>query len=155
MARHSLKLKYVIVPIIQTVGNSQEMCGNDTTDEFLPASLIELYRFDEMANQIARRNADHKLVFSGGRNLQLQMRAAFLIGCHMIMSHGLDSENVFQIFKSFEEFFGSTQVGILDCWRALHLAKTAEWVDFQERFDCDYCDETKTINMEEFIHYSR
>ncbi len=155
MAHHSLQLKYVIVPIIQTVSTSQEMWENDTAGEVLPASLIELYRFDEMANQIARRNADHKLVFSGGRNLQLQMRAAFLIGCHMIMSHGLDAENVFQIFKSFGEFFTGTQAGILDCWRALYRAKNVGWVDFQERFDFDYSDSTETINMEEFIHYSR
>ena len=155
MAHHSLKLKYVVVPICSSASNSSETWVNDTTDGFIPASLIELYKFDEMANQIARRNADHKLVFSAGRNLQVQMRAAFLIGCHMVMSHGFDADKVFQIFKSFEEFFGCSQVGILDCWRALHRAKSAGWVDFQERFDFDSCDETVAINMEEFIHYSR
>ena len=73
----------------------------------------------------------------------------------MVMSHGFDADKTFQIFKSFEEFFECRQVGILDCWRALHRAKSVGWIDFQERFDFDSTDETGAINMDEFIHYSR
>jgi hypothetical protein len=155
MAHHSLQLKFVIVPILSTVDPQESCSGNNKTVLFLPASLIEVYKFDEMTNQVARRNADHKLVFSAGRNVHFQTRAAFLVGCHMVMSHGFDAEKTFQVFKSFEEFFDWSQIGILDCWRALYRAKSAGWIDFQERFDFGSDDGTMTINMEEFIHYSR
>ena len=48
-------------------------------------------------------------------------------------------------------------VKILDCWCALERAKSIGWIDFRERFDLECNDEggDKSLDMDEFIHYSR
>ena len=157
MAQHTLKTKYIVVPMTAMCKYTQE--GN-IADHFTPSSLSEFYRFNVMANQIKRRNADHKLVFAAGRNIQVQRRAVFLIGCHVIMSHGLDSESTFSFFKNSKELFASNgrgQVNILDCWHALDRAKSIGWIDFQELFNIESTKDIDiaTLDMEEFIHYSR
>ncbi len=157
MAQHTLKVKFVVVPMTAMCRYIQE--GN-LAEYFTPSSLSELYRFDVMANQIKRRNADQKLVFAAGRKIQVQKRAIFLIGCHVIMSHGFDAESTFSFFKHSKELFArgeSGQVNILDCWYALDRAKSIGWIDFQEFFDIESDKEadTLTLDMEEFIHYSR
>ena len=129
-------------------------------ESFTPSSLTELYRFDVTANQIQRRNADHKLVFAAGRSLHLQRRAIFLIGCHVIMSHGFDAESTFSIFKPYKELLEaneSDRTNILDSWHALDLAKSMEWLNFQEFFNIESNNGSNvaTLDMEEFIHYSR
>ena len=155
MAQHALKTKYIIIPV-SAVWKRDHDSGIEE-ENFTVSSLIEIYKFDEMANQMARRNADHKLVYTAGCSVRGQIKVVFLIGCHMIMSLGLDAEHVHNIFKSFDEFFvrcDESQVNALVCWRALHRAACASWINFQERFDLERGDE-RTINMEEFIHYSR
>ena len=155
MAQHSLQDKYIIVPVVSSLRDDHGVAIQ--TEYFVPNSLVDIYKFDETANLFARRNADHKLVFSAGCNVNGQTNAIFLIGCHMIMLRGLNPEQTFEIFKIFKEFFvyyHQSQVNVLDCWRALHQSKCVGWIDFQEHFDC-YCDESLTINIGEFIHYSR
>ena len=155
MAQHSLKVKYIIVPMASALIGQDDV--NMQTDCGAPSSLIDIYKFHEMTSQIARRDADHKLVFSAGPSVNGQIKVVFLIGCHMIMSRCLDAEKTYDVFRSFEEFFvdlGSSQVNILDCWRALHRSTCLGWIDFRERFDAER-EQDQTIDMEEFIHYSR
>ena len=83
MAQHSLQDKYIIVPVVSSLRDDH---GAIQTEYFVPNSLVDIYKFDETANLVARRNADHKLVFSAGCNVNGQTNAIFLIGCHMIMS---------------------------------------------------------------------
>ena len=77
----------------------------------------------------------------------------------MILSRGLDADQTCQVFKSFEDLFAYPQAvdrqgNALDCWRALHRARTMAWIDFQEHIDSESYQDN-VINMEEFIHYSR
>jgi hypothetical protein len=157
MAQHSLKAKYIVVPMTAMCRYTQE--GN-LARSFTPSSLIELYKFDVMANQIERQNADQKLVLAAGRNIQVQSRAIFLIGCHMIMSHGLNAESTYSIFKHVKELFTRNESGLvnlLDCWCAVDSAKSNGWIDFKERFDMESEEkpDNETIDMDQFIHYSR
>ena len=156
LAEHSWKHKSVVVNMSMNCRYTQN-CG--LTESFSPASLVEIYRFDEMANQVSRRNIDNKLIFAAGLSVHVQARVAFLVGCHLIMSHGLDAEQTHSIFKNFEEFFifedKDNNINNLACWRALYTAKNATWVDFQERFDLQCDDDIPTICMPEFIHYAR
>ena len=155
MAHHSLKVKYIMVPMASALKDDSDI--RTQNQSIVPSSLIDIYDFNEMANQIARKNGDHRLVFSAGSNVKIQIKVVFLIGCHMILSQGLDADQIFAIFRSFEELFVDlkcSQVNILDCWRALHRSTCAGWIDFRERFGYE-CDRDQTIDMEEFIHYSR
>ncbi len=76
------------------------------------------------------------------------------------MSHGLNVESTFSIFKNIKSLFEKhdvDQMSILDCWFSLYSAKSNGWINFQERFDLDSIEnlEINTIEMNEFIHYSR
>ena len=151
MAQHSLKVKYIILPMCRYAQK-----GN-LAQSFTPCSLVELFKFNAMTNQIERQNADQKLVFASGCNVQAQRRAIFLIGSHMIMAHGLSAESSCCIFNNFKELFASNEnshVSIMDCWCALDSVRSLRWIDFQERFDIE-SSEFETIDMDEFIHYSR
>jgi hypothetical protein len=157
MAQHSLKVKYIVVPMAAMCRCTKE---DDLANTFTPSSLIEIYKFDAMANQIKRQNSGQKLIFASGRNVSVQRRATFLIGCHVIMSHGLDADTTFSMLKNINEHCaenGSVHVKILDCWCALERAKSIGWIDFRERFDFECNDEggDKSLDMDEFIHYSR
>ena len=152
MAHHSLKSNYIIVPMTSICKHTKER----GIDGLAPSSLIELYKFDAVANRIARQNEAQKLVFATGRSPQEQKRSVFLIGCHLIMSHGLDTELTITAFKTFKDHFLYTsngQISIHDCWYALERAKSTGWIDFQERFQVEGPD-APTLDMEEFIHYS-
>ena len=155
MAQHILKSNHITVPIASVCRYDHDIDNREII--LAPTALVDIYKFDDIARQIARRNADCKLVFSAGCNVQTQIRAVFLIGCHLILSHGLDVDQTLGIFRRFEEFFadpGNSHVKLFDCWRALHRASCVSWIDFRERFDLDL-HQGQTINMEELIHYSR
>ncbi len=99
IARHALNGKYIVIPMTPISAICRYAQEGNYAKSFTPSSLTEIYRFDDIANQITRRNADHKLVFAAGRNPQVHQRAIFLIGCHVIMSHGFDVESTFSIFR--------------------------------------------------------
>jgi hypothetical protein len=154
LAHNSLKGKCVIVPAASAFKDDLDLDIKD--DCFLPSSLIEIYKFNEMSNQIARRNADSKLVFSTGSTLKVQTRVIFLVGCHMMLSLGTDADETYEVFKNFEVFFddGLDHHNLLDCWKSLQSVVSMGWIDFHDDFISE-CDEELTINMEEFSHYSR
>ena len=150
-SRHLLGGKYLIMAL--------ETSSNDAwiSAEFEPSSLEEIYRFDTTMNTAMRRNTEVKVVVSAGAEVKHQMKVIFLLGCHMIMSHGLDSEQTHRLFASFEEFFAYEKCGqshLISSWRAINRAKAIGWIDFRERFELDQ-DEPDAIDMEEYIHYSR
>ena len=157
MSRHSLNVKYIIVPMASALRDDGDIGKPECFT--VPSSLVEIYKFNEITDQIARRNADHKLVFSAGCSVNGQIKVVFLVGCHLIMSRGLDADQTYDIFSSFEELFvhlGCNQVNILDCWRALHRSTCLGWIDFRGCINtCTEGEEDETINMEEFMHYSR
>jgi hypothetical protein len=159
MAQHALNLKHVLVSIETVIRDDFGICQDVKEHGYRPCSLIDIYKFDEIVNQVARRDADHKLVIVAGCRAILQSKAFFLIGCHMILSQGLDAEQTYTIFKdrgqlSLLEGSPDNIVAVVDCWRALHRAASVSWIDFREHLNVE-CDDDLTINMDEFIHYSR
>jgi hypothetical protein len=155
MAHHAISGRFVIVPRNKSCKESLKSFSDGSG--FLPSSLVDIYKFNEMSNRIARRNPDSKLIFVTGSNMDGRSRVVFLIGCHMMMSFGMDVTNVYLIFKRFDEFFvdkGGSKHHILDSWGAVERAAHVGWIDFEERFNREDDDEG-TIDMEEFIHYSR
>ncbi len=143
MARHALNAKYLVVPCVHIV----EIHG---IEPFVPSPLQEIYNFDELANQVSRRSTGLRLVFCAGLDPVLQARVTFLLGCHMVISLGMDPSAVHVIFQKAVNI-GSGQ---LDGWRALKSVKTMGWINFQDPFQTDD-DDQKTIHMDEYIHYCR
>ena len=153
LVQQVLNKKYLIIPMDSKI----KECAVAAEQTFVPNSLIEIYKFDEMVRHFERRNSQHILVFSTGSSKEVQGRVAFLIGCTLIMSKSLDVCEVRRIFQKIGGFLRQSsrhQESIMDCWQALYQAKSLVWLDFREQLVPD-SDEESTINIEELIHYSR
>jgi hypothetical protein len=123
---------------------------------FWPSSLVDIYRFNSMADRIARQNADSKLVFSSGILKEVQIQVVFLVGCHIMLSKGFNPDETLCLFNNIDGFVvdgGEGQLAIIDCWRALHRVAAMRWIKFVNTDD--ECDEDHTIDMDAFTHYSR
>ena len=152
VAKQVLNKKYIIVSMESKINNSPVAAEQN----YVPSSLIEIYKFDEMVKRLERRNAGHILIFSTGSSKEVQDRVVFLIGCTLIMSKTLGVSEVCRIFDRIDILRqnNSNKKGAIDCWNALYQAKRLAWLDFSEPFDRDCADES-IINIEELIHYSR
>ena len=155
LAQHTVSGKYVVVPSVSGRGLDTDLSLK--TIGFSPTSLVDIHKFNAMVDQIARQNRDSKLVFVAGADAQDQMRAVFLIGCHLMIAKGFDAEGAFQVFEKFDDLFviedGRT-VCMMDCWRCFHHAVVIGWIDFGEHFDMNGPNEG-AIDIEQFMHYSR
>ncbi len=129
-------------------------------EEFNPASLTEIFQFNEMICRVERKYPSQKLVLCAGRSQLLQAQAAFLVGCHMIMSRGTDLEETYVVLERlhgvFERVSRSNSFGISlrSCLSAVYTAKERHWIDFQERFTSPPAT-SQSIQMDEYMHYAR
>ena len=156
MAQHGLQSKYVIVPF--------SIADSEGLEAFNPSSLADIYKFDKIANEVIRKNAGHKLVFCAGANPRAQTKAAFLLGCHLIMTHDLSLAECIESFSDLKDLFEQYAPSYLNllsigsCWQALLCAKQMGWIDFMDSDLVDHDDHddlASIINMEEYLHYSR
>eukprot|EP00291_Cryptomonas_curvata_P020066 CAMPEP_0172165784 /NCGR_PEP_ID=MMETSP1050-20130122/8609_1 /TAXON_ID=233186 /ORGANISM="Cryptomonas curvata, Strain CCAP979/52" /LENGTH=284 /DNA_ID=CAMNT_0012836303 /DNA_START=22 /DNA_END=873 /DNA_ORIENTATION=+ len=145
MAQHTLKTKYLVVPCVNLV-------EIDVYENFVPSPLQEIYKFDELANQASRRNADLRLVFCAGLNPVVQARVIFLLGCHMVISLGMDPDMVYTIFQKAEYIRNKECNGLLEGWWSLQCAKNLGWINFQDPFQLDEGGD-EMIRMDEYLHY--
>ena len=95
LAQHTVSGKYVVVPSVSGRGLDTDLSLK--TIGFSPTSLVDIHKFNAMVDQIARQNRDSKLVFVAGADAQDQMRAVFLIGCHLMIAKGFDAEGAFHM----------------------------------------------------------
>ena len=151
MARHVLSKKYSIVPLPSSLNEF-----DFPAERFVPSSLTEIYKFDEMVQRFERNMEECVIVFSAGRSKYSQRRVAFLIGCHLIISKCCFAHDVYQCFCGPHEILGDNvqKAIIMDCWKALHKVRSLAWIDFRERFT-QSTSQAGSIDMEEFMHYSR
>jgi hypothetical protein len=130
-------------------------CSNSGTS-FVPSSLTEIFRFDEMLRTTVRHNPGHKLVICTNVGAYVQTKTVFLTGCHLMMTHSFTFRQTFEAFKHLKGLlpsFDETQLTSLPCcWMALYRAKCLGWVDFGDIFDIGPAD---SIFIEEYIHYAR
>jgi hypothetical protein len=151
IAQHELICHFLIVPLLPSPSSMQIEEQN-----IISSSLEEIYKFDQMCHAVMRQNENTKIVFCTGCDQGHQFKITFLLGCHMIMSHGLSSERVLTQFRSLKEMFdadgedGSMQ----SSWRAISWAKEMGWIDFRETFERGL-DKMNVIQMDEYLHYSR
>ena len=83
IAQHALHSNYILLPL---------QPANVSPDDFDPSvinsSLEEIYRFDQMSQSAIHQNAGMKVVLYTGPGNAHQLKIIFLLGCHMIMTHG-------------------------------------------------------------------
>jgi hypothetical protein len=125
---------------------------------FDPSSLSEIFRFDQMICQIELKYPSQKLVLCAGRSMLLQARAAFLVGCHLIISRGNELEETYMALERlhgvFEKVSWNVGVSVRSCLSSIHTAKKRDWIDFRERFDT-LPTKSRSIPIQEYMHYAR
>jgi hypothetical protein len=121
-----------------------------------PASLAEIFMFDEKINTFFRMNASKQIVAYTGSNIHRQAIVIFLLGCHLIMTWNIDLQQVRSIFRPLEDIRAIVEYArsMHNCWSALSIAKQKRWVSFKETFDICH-EESHVLNMEEYLHYIR
>jgi hypothetical protein len=148
--------RFLLAPL-----SSLKKCEIENSASFAPSTLAEIYRFDEAARAQQRRHPCMKIVFPTGPHRTAQVKTAFMLGCHMIMSHGCGFEETFLAFKNVGQIFGESdiadnEVSVKSCWRAMCQAKCRNWIDFtmSEFSGRDHCQDSY-IDMDEHMHYAR
>ncbi len=95
MAQLKITGKFALIPL----------CPNQMTSttpkKFGPSSLAEIYRFDAMLRAFKRQNPSCKIVVCAGIENHLQAKSVFLMGCHLIMTHGMLLQDPIDIFWRF------------------------------------------------------
>ena len=139
----------------ETIGKCQER--QHAFQEFVPTfSLDEIYRFDSIVQIcIVRSPVSAQLLFCAGRLPYRRIRVLFLLGCHLIMSQGLNFEETVLAFRPFKDLFTryhTSELWLQECWRALCCSKCLYWINFSESQEND---DRVGIQMDEYIHYAR
>ena len=129
--------------------------------DFVPSPLTDLYLFDAWIQSLFLADSG-RFVFCPGLRASMQVRVCFLLGSHLIMTHGIGFEEVYLSFRPLHALFNhfSTEKGvhssICKAWRALCASKCIGWINFckstsrnssRDRMDC--------IDLEEMVHYAR
>ena len=147
---------FLVIPKL----SNDEQRGDTDEQGFDPSSLTEIFRFNEMMCKIERKYPSQKLVFCAGRSVLLQARAAFLVGCHLIISRGIELEETYLALERMHGVFeqaslsSNHSVSVRSCLSAIYTAKKRDWIDFRERFDT-LPTKSRSIQIDEYIHYAR
>ena len=140
------------------VTQSASLTSVGSLQTFSP-SLAEVHRFDAMVQNLLRAHGQKFiLVFSIGRHVQTQVRLAFLVGCNLIMSHGFGPDEAFAALKPMHLLFHNLELDVpmINHFQALCEAKRHQWIDFRDMLnDEDAGADSKTMDMEEYVHYAR
>ena len=130
--------------------------STDRNSGFWPIGLSEIFHFNTMITKTSKLHASYKLVLCAGSDVQAQVQLAFLLGCHMIMTHGLGFEEAYLAFRPLFTLFESIlsdEMSVEKSLRAFCCAKCLNWIDFGQHIDKSQSDHP--ICMDEFDHYAR
>ena len=159
ISKNVLTCNYCIVPL--SAFDVAELCEPfRDSDSFTPASLGDIFKFDEIASSLQRKHPRMKLVFQAGEDKAIQLKVVFLLGCHMMMRHDCGFEETYLSFKGMQSLFDSKApesadtVSITSCWRAFYCAKRLNWMEFDTVATETTCD-NRCIHMDEYMHYAR
>jgi hypothetical protein len=112
-------------------------------------SLSDIFRFDETMRKELSQISGLKLLVNIGSDIMTQARNTFLLGCHLIMSHGLGFEEAFLSLRPlhdlFDQFFQECAFSVEQSLRAFCCAQCLNWIDFRISASND-------IQIDRFIH---
>jgi hypothetical protein len=141
IAKSALQTSYrIISSSITGTGEVSEQANDESIERrFLPPNLEDVFFFDQAASAIERKDPKLKLVFQTGTHLTTQMRLTYLLGCHMILSHGVGFEEAYLAFRPLHYLVdldaGDASISIRSCWRAMCCAKVHGWIDYSSQTD--------------------
>ena len=132
-------------------------------DAVLPVSLLEVRTFDRMMKMIASRDCSALItVVCHCFDQQTHAAVAFLLGCHLMLSHGHGFEETILLFRPLHEWIATPSAeqqqhvnySFTNLLRAICCAKCLGWIDFNADPETESTG-TPPIDMAEFDHYSR
>jgi hypothetical protein len=125
--------------VLATFPHAAEFRREDSSHEaaaFSPPSVEDIFRFDQMACALETKNPTHKIVFQTKLDQHSQATHTFLMGCHMILSHGLGFEETFLAFRRLHSIMdphphNTPQISVKSCLRAFCRVKCSNWIIFK------------------------
>lgn len=132
----------------------QHPCNFKKRSIFENSYLSAIFHFDAMVKRILNQHLLHKIIFCAGKDLEYQIELSILLGCHLIMTHGLGFEETFLAFRPLNSFFKQTSfldISLENILRAFCCAKCLNWIDFGQKKD----EQNHPICMEEFDRDAR
>ena len=127
-----------------------------------PSSLIDMYHFSTFLKEKIVNNFGKELVLCAGQSSDQVTRAVLLLGSFLILHEGLSPKEVAEAFKPIQnrilDFHEVSCVGgsseiitVFDCWDALSVARTLNWIDFRSGPRDDGT--SPLLDMDEYAHY--
>ena len=126
---------------------------------FSAPSVEDIFRFDQMACALEERNLSHKIVFQSRLDWHSHATLAFLMGCHMMLSHGLGFEETYLAFRRLHTIMdpeprNEPQITVKSCLRAFCRAKCSNWMIFKGPMAASP-DSNNSIHIEKYLQYAR
>jgi hypothetical protein len=147
-------LNYVFAAFPHDPEISCEEPNQDAT-AFSAPSVEDIFRFDQMACALEARNPTHKIVFQSRLDQHSQAILVFLMGCHMMLSHGLGFEETYLAFGCLHRIMDpGPQISVKSCLRAFCRAKCSNWITFKGPMTASPGD-NHSIHIEKYLHYAR
>jgi hypothetical protein len=154
-------LNYVLVPLHQTKVTEllQREPQRRKRDTFIAPNMEDIYDFDEMACAFEAKYPTQKIVFQTGSDHGSQATIALLMGCHMMLRHGLGFEETYLAFRRLHSIIdpqplNELRISVKSCLRAFCRAKCSEWITFKDPVEGSP-DKPGSINIDEYLHYAR
>jgi hypothetical protein len=150
IAHHELNKSHILVGVDIAPKSKIESADISAAP---PATLEEIYKFDEKLNTFCRQNAVVNVVVYTGLEIERQIKIIFLMGCHLIMKFDIKAQEVLFRFKAVDNWEDS-EFSLHQYWVALDNAKETRCINFKETFDSEnYASDC--IAMDEYLHYAR
>jgi hypothetical protein len=98
-------------------------------------TLRSVILFHHIAKKIEGQNRSLKIIFRVEDLLEQQVWICFLLGCHLVVSHGMGFEETILSFKPlhqvFDQFSVAYGISFEQSLRAFCAAKCLNWIDFE------------------------
>ena len=157
MLRSFSRLNYVLAHAPEI--RREQPSHHEYATAFSAPSVEDIFGFDQMACALEERNLSHKIVFQSRLDWHSHATLAFLMGCHMMLSHGLGFEETYLAFRRLHTIMdpeprNEPQITVKSCLRAFCRAKCSNWMIFKGPMAASP-DSNNSIHIEKYLQYAR
>jgi hypothetical protein len=154
-------LNYVVAPFAQSRAPDNNSLDENQLQEtfFDPPNIEDVIGFDVMACALEAKCPTQKVVFHSSHDQRAQGTLAFLLGCHMMLSHGLGFEETYLAFRRLHSLMDpqsrdGPQISVKSCLRAFCRAKCSNWIIFKD-LAASPSESNLSIHIRTYLHYAR